>query len=98
MFIPIVCSTRVSNELGAGHPHAAKLAMRVVMLLALSEGVFVAITMNLLRKIWGYMYSSEEEVVSYIAKMMPILGMSFIIDGLHTSLSGNFFFVSIEYV
>jgi MATE family multidrug resistance protein len=37
------------------------------------------------------MYSSEEEVVSYIAKMMPILGMSFIIDGLHTSLSGNFF-------
>ncbi|CAN6293829.1 unnamed protein product [Urochloa humidicola] len=34
------------------------------------------------------MYSNEMEIVTYIAKMVPILGISFFIDGLHTSLSG----------
>jgi hypothetical protein len=47
--------------------------------------------MTLLRGVWGYMYSNEQEVVAYIAKMLPILGISFFIDGLHTSLSGTAF-------
>ncbi|TVU12903.1 hypothetical protein EJB05_46569 [Eragrostis curvula] len=81
-------STRVSNELGAGKPQAAKLATRVVMYMALSEGLVISLTMTLLRNVWGYMYSNEPELVAYIAKMLPILGISFFIDGLHTSLSG----------
>ncbi|CAN6293831.1 unnamed protein product [Urochloa humidicola] len=48
-------STRVSNELGAGHPHAA---------------------------------SSEKEIVTYIVRMLPILAVSFVVDGLNGSLSG----------
>ncbi|KAK3128257.1 hypothetical protein QOZ80_6BG0459020 [Eleusine coracana subsp. coracana] len=81
-------STRVSNELGAGQPQAAKLATKVVMYMALSEGLVISLTMTLLRGVWGYMYSNEQEVVTYIAKMLPILGISFFIDGLHSSLSG----------
>jgi MATE family multidrug resistance protein len=46
--------------------------------------------MTLLRNIWGYMYSNEKEIVTYISKMLPILGISFFIDGLHSSLSGGF--------
>ncbi|XBI03973.1 hypothetical protein VPH35_132327 [Triticum aestivum] len=30
----------------------------------------------------------EEEVVAYIARMIPVLGVSFFVDGIHTSLSG----------
>ncbi|KAF8692061.1 hypothetical protein HU200_039923 [Digitaria exilis] len=59
-------STRVSNELGAGQPQAAKLATRVVMGIAFNE----------------------PEVVTYIAKMIPVLAISFFTDGLHSSLSG----------
>ncbi|KAG0517695.1 hypothetical protein BDA96_09G111400 [Sorghum bicolor] len=81
-------STRVSNELGAGQPQAAKMATKVVMYMALSEGLVISLTMTLLRNIWGYMYSNEKEIVTYIAKMLPILGISFFIDGLHSSLSG----------
>ncbi|CAN6283486.1 unnamed protein product [Urochloa humidicola] len=81
-------STRVSNELGAGQPQAAKLATRVVMGIALSAGLLLASTMILLRNFWGYMYSNEPEVVTYIAKMIPILAISFFTDGLHCSLSG----------
>lgn len=81
-------STRVSNLLGAGKPQAAKLATRVVICMALSEGLLISITMILLRNFWGYMYSNEDEVVTYIARMIPILAISFFIDGIHTSLSG----------
>ncbi|KAF0921069.1 hypothetical protein E2562_038443 [Oryza meyeriana var. granulata] len=80
--------TRVSNEMGAGQPQAAKLATRVVMYMALSEGLLISLTTFLLRNIWGYMHSNEQEVVTYIARMLPILGISFFIDGLHSSLSG----------
>lgn len=83
------CSTRVSNEIGAGQPQAAKRATRVVMYMALSEGLVISFTMFLLRNVWGYMYSNEQEVVTYIARMLPILGISFFIDGLHSSLSGR---------
>ncbi|CAM0884599.1 unnamed protein product [Alopecurus aequalis] len=81
-------STRVSNELGAGKPQAAKLATRLVICMALSEGIVISVTMILLRKFWGYLYSNEEEVVTYIARMIPVLAISFFIDGIHTSLSG----------
>ncbi|KAF0905116.1 hypothetical protein E2562_000914 [Oryza meyeriana var. granulata] len=80
--------TCVSNEMGTRQPQAAKLATRVVMYMALSEGLLISLTMILLHNIWEYMYSNEQEVVTYIARMLPILGISFFIDGLHSSLSG----------
>ncbi|XP_020146776.1 protein DETOXIFICATION 16-like [Aegilops tauschii subsp. strangulata] len=81
-------STRVSNELGAGRPQAARLATRVVVCMAMLTGSVISITMIFLRKSWGYMYSNEEEVVTYIARMIPVLAISFFVDGIHTSLSG----------
>ncbi|KAL6623022.1 hypothetical protein ACP70R_032901 [Stipagrostis hirtigluma subsp. patula] len=80
--------TRVSNELGAEQPQAARLAAQVAVCMTLSEGVVLAAIMVLMRKIWGYAYSSEEEVVLYIARMLPILAVSFFVDGLNGSLSG----------
>ncbi|KAK3133960.1 hypothetical protein QOZ80_6AG0543290 [Eleusine coracana subsp. coracana] len=84
----ISISTRVSNELGAGKPQAVSLAVRAVLCITMFQGILFAITMILLRKIWGYAYSSEKEVVLYIARMLPILAVSFFIDGLNGCLSG----------
>ncbi|PAN37383.1 hypothetical protein GQ55_7G081500 [Panicum hallii var. hallii] len=81
-------STRVSNELGAGRPEDARLATRVVMVLALLVGILVGLVMVLARNLWGYAYSSEEEVVEYIARMMPILAVAFVFDDLQGVLSG----------
>ncbi|KAL6650563.1 hypothetical protein ACP70R_009488 [Stipagrostis hirtigluma subsp. patula] len=81
-------STRVSNELGAGRPQAARLATRVVMALALIVGILIGLVMVLVRNFWGYAYSNEEEVVQYIARMMPILAVSFLFDTLQCVLSG----------
>jgi Na+-driven multidrug efflux pump len=46
------------------------------------------IAMILLRNVWGYAYSNEEEVVAYIASMLPILAVSFFVDGINGALSG----------
>ncbi|XP_052134130.1 protein DETOXIFICATION 16-like [Oryza glaberrima] len=81
-------STRVSNELGAGRPQAARLATRVVMLLAFLVGTSEGLVMVLVRNLWGYAYSNEEEVADYIAKMMPILAVSILFDAIQCVLSG----------
>ncbi|KAL3640744.1 Protein DETOXIFICATION 16 [Castilleja foliolosa] len=82
-------STRVSNELGAGHPRSARLAVRVVLFIAISEGILVGLVLLLIRNIWGYAYTNEIEVVTYVATMMPILATSNFIDGLQCVLSGT---------
>ncbi|KQJ82176.1 hypothetical protein BRADI_5g07160v3 [Brachypodium distachyon] len=82
-------STRVSNELGAGRPEAARLATRVIMVLSLLTGVSIGFVLILVRKLWGYAYSNEEEVVEYIARMMPVLAVSIVFDDLQCVLSGK---------
>ncbi|KHN23737.1 MATE efflux family protein DTX1 [Glycine soja] len=82
-------SIRVSNELGAGRPWNARLAVRVVLVLAIIEGIIVGTVMILVRNIWGYAYSNEVEVVEYVATMFPILAASNFLDGLQCVLSGT---------
>ena len=48
----------------------------------------LATIMILLRNVWGYAYSGDKDVVTYIARMLPILAVSFFVDGLSGSLSG----------
>ncbi|KAK1280277.1 MATE efflux family protein 5 [Acorus gramineus] len=82
-------STRVSNELGAGRPQAARLAVCVVVSMAIIIGIIDGLAMILVGGIWGYSYSNEEEVVKYVAVMMPILATSNFLDGIQCVLSGN---------
>lgn len=89
VFLVNLGSTRVSNELGAGRPQAARLAVSVVLLLAISEGVLVGTVVILIRNIWGYAYSNEEEVVRYVAVILPLLAVSNFLDALQSVLSGK---------
>lgn len=82
-------STRVSNELGAGNPQGARLAVCVVLVMAVTEGILVGAVLILIRNIWGYAYSNEVQVVRYLAAMMPILAISNFMDGLQSVLSGS---------
>ncbi|KAJ4808160.1 Protein DETOXIFICATION [Rhynchospora pubera] len=81
-------STRVSNELGAGRPEAAKLAVRVILCLAITGAIIIGIILILIRNIWGYAYSNEEEVVKYVAIMLPILAIWSMLDSIQNVLSG----------
>lgn len=61
----IFCSTRVSNELGAGHPQAARIAVYTVTILAIIEVIIVSGTLFGTRDIFGYSFSNENEVAGY---------------------------------
>nr|XP_043639908.1 protein DETOXIFICATION 16-like isoform X2 [Erigeron canadensis]XP_043639914.1 protein DETOXIFICATION 16-like isoform X2 [Erigeron canadensis] len=81
-------STRVSNEIGAGRPKAARLAVCVVVVIAILEGLIVGSVTILVRHVWGKLYSNDEEVIRYVAKMMPLLALSDFLDGFQCVLSG----------
>lgn len=88
----MINSTRISNELGAGHPGAARLAVWVAVVMTVTEALLVGLVLILIRNIWGYAYSNEIEVVKYVAKMMPILAGSHFLEGLQCILSGFYSF------
>ncbi|XP_058088091.1 protein DETOXIFICATION 14-like isoform X2 [Magnolia sinica] len=81
-------STRVSNELGAGKPEAARLAVCVVMCVAVLETAIVSTTLFSIRFILGYAYSNEKEVIDYVRRMVPLICLSVITDSLQGVLSG----------
>ncbi|KAM0892415.1 hypothetical protein ACQ4PT_025735 [Festuca glaucescens] len=82
-------STRVANELGAGNPEGARSAVRVVMSIAVTEVVIVSGTLLLSRRLLGHAYSSEDQVVSAVAAMVPLVCITVVTDGLQGVLSGR---------
>ncbi|KAK8546593.1 hypothetical protein V6N13_067799 [Hibiscus sabdariffa] len=81
-------STRVSNELGAGNPHSARVAVTVVMVLGISEAMIVSITLFSCRYVFGYLYSNEPEVIDYVRQMIPLISLSVIVDSLLAVITG----------
>ncbi|WCJ42398.1 MATE efflux family protein [Euphorbia peplus] len=81
-------STRVSNELGAGQPQAARLAIYVASVIVITEGISVGLILILGRKLWGYSYSNEEKVVNYLAQILFLIAGAHVIDGIQSVLSG----------
>nr|XP_012466235.1 unnamed protein product [Gossypium raimondii] len=63
MFSSLFYSTRISNELGAGNPQAAQIATLVSMLIALVETLIASTILLCCRHVFGYAYSSENDVV-----------------------------------
>ncbi|KAF9683950.1 hypothetical protein SADUNF_Sadunf04G0067100 [Salix dunnii] len=81
-------STRVSNELGAGNPQLARMAVLVALFLAATESVIVSSGLFLSRQVLGYSYSNDRQVVHYISVMTPLICLSFIMDSFQAVLSG----------
>ncbi|GAV75823.1 LOW QUALITY PROTEIN: MatE domain-containing protein [Cephalotus follicularis] len=84
----IICSTRVSNELGAGNPDAARGAIIVAMILEIAEAFIAGITLFCCRHVLGYVYSNDKDVVDYVAELAPLLSLLIIVDSSQAVLSG----------
>ena len=74
--------------MGAGKPKAARLAVQVVVVLAITEGLLLSLVLVATRGVWGYLFTNEDEVVKYIAAIMPVLAVSNFMDGIQGVLSG----------
>lgn len=86
----IVFSTRVSNELGAGNPLVARMAVWAALFLSSIEAVIVSTVLFSCRHVLGYAYSNDKQVVQYIAAMTPLICLSVITDSLQAVFSGGF--------
>ncbi|THG14285.1 hypothetical protein TEA_021870 [Camellia sinensis var. sinensis] len=80
-------STRVSNELGAGNPQGARVAVFAMMFLAVAETTIVSATLFACRRVFGYTFSNEKEVVDYFTAMAPLVCLTVIMDSVQGVLS-----------
>jgi MATE family multidrug resistance protein len=81
-------STRVSNELGAGRPNAAKASVAIGVSMGVAEGTLMATGLYMGRNLWGRAFTSEIEVVDYVSRCMPFLATIAIMDSVQGVLSG----------
>ncbi|KAJ8761782.1 hypothetical protein K2173_004593 [Erythroxylum novogranatense] len=86
--IGAAASARVSNDLGAGNPWSAKTVVIVVLVVSLTEAAIVSIVLFLCRNVFGYAYSNDKGVVSYVSQLAPLLSYSIVVDSLLAVLAG----------
>ncbi|KAG2281526.1 hypothetical protein Bca52824_052746 [Brassica carinata] len=66
----------------------ARIAVYTVMVMAGVESLMVSAIVFAARNEYGYLFSSETEVVDYVRTMAPLVSLSVIFDALHAVLSG----------
>ncbi|KAL8161289.1 hypothetical protein V2J09_012778 [Rumex salicifolius] len=81
-------STRISNELGAGNPNSARIAVYGAMLIAVIEGTTMSSILFICRRGLAYLFSNEKEVAAYVTQMAPFLSVSIVLDSLQGAFSG----------
>ncbi|CAK0783734.1 hypothetical protein CVIRNUC_006933 [Coccomyxa viridis] len=81
-------STRVGHELGSGKPKRAQLAATTVIGLEVMLMVVVVILGIALRDVWGYLFTSDPEVIDAIEYILPLVFLSEIGDGLNGVCGG----------
>ncbi|GLJ18129.1 hypothetical protein SUGI_0320240 [Cryptomeria japonica] len=88
MGIGLAVSLRVSNEIGAGRTGAVRLSILVALGITLVQAIFVSVTLFSLRNILGRVFSNKKDVIGDVSRIIPILSVAAILDGLQAVLSG----------
>ncbi|CAN1160681.1 Protein DETOXIFICATION 54 [Linum perenne] len=68
-------SARVGNELGAGNPRKAKLAAMVALGCAFVIGIINVLWTIFLRERWAGLFTKDDLVNSFVASVLPIIGL-----------------------
>ncbi|GBG92417.1 hypothetical protein CBR_g55352 [Chara braunii] len=89
--LSVAVSTRVSNELGAGHPRRARQVAATCIILALSAGGILGGFIFVLRNQWSLLFTDthgEEDVRILAARMFPFVAVLHFSDFVQVSLQG----------
>ncbi|GLJ29466.1 hypothetical protein SUGI_0580830 [Cryptomeria japonica] len=81
-------STRVSNEIGAGNEHKAKLAVTVTVKLAVMLACAISVLLLFGHNIWAAAFSDSWKIRQKFATMAPLLAASIFFDAIQGILSG----------
>ncbi|CAO2829314.1 unnamed protein product [Amaranthus hypochondriacus] len=81
-------SVRVSNELGAAHPRAAKFSVVVSVITSFLLGLIMSLVLIIYRKEYPPAFTNSKEVQDIVFNLTPILAFSIIINNIQPVLSG----------
>ncbi|KAK9464826.1 mate-domain-containing protein [Lipomyces arxii] len=87
--IGVAASTRVGNLLGERRGRAARRAAYTSAALAVSIGAVVMLIMLVMRNEYGKLFSSDVDVIAETARVIPLVALFQIADGLNASCSGS---------
>ncbi|KAI9347474.1 mate-domain-containing protein [Pilaira anomala] len=80
--ISVAVSNRIGNALGEGNATKAKLSSRVAFVFAVIFGAMNSTFFMCVRDRFGYIFTSDEEVVALVARTIPLAALFQIADGL----------------
>lgn len=83
-----LCSIRVGNELGAGHPKVARFSVIVVVTASIAFSVLMTLLVIILRYPLSTLYTSSTTIIDEVISMMPLLAISIFLNGIQPILSG----------
>ncbi|XP_021747885.1 protein DETOXIFICATION 12-like [Chenopodium quinoa] len=86
--ISAAASTRISNELGAGNPQAARIAAYGSVVMGVANGLTCSSVLFATRRVFGYCFSNEKQVIDYVTTMAPLVCVNVISDSMQVVLSG----------
>lgn len=81
---------RVSNELGAGNPKAAKFSISVNVLTSAVIGLIFSATILATRKEFPRLFTNEQHVIKETSKLGYILAAIIFLNGIQPVLLGMF--------
>ncbi|KAL4191437.1 hypothetical protein AMTRI_Chr07g29910 [Amborella trichopoda] len=79
---------RVSNELGCGHPRAAKISVVVVVITSLIIGIFFSFVILAARDHIAILFTSSDIIQQAVSKLAPILTVTMVLNSIQPVISG----------
>ncbi|KAI4096879.1 MAG: hypothetical protein LQ344_000679 [Seirophora lacunosa] len=86
--ISIAASTRIANLIGASLPDAAKKSARVAFVGSAGVGVLNVVLLSSLRGYIPRLFTSEEDVIELVAKVLPLCAAFQLFDALSCCCNG----------
>ncbi|CAI9092274.1 OLC1v1027474C3 [Oldenlandia corymbosa var. corymbosa] len=81
-------SVRVSNELGYGHPRAAKYSVYVTVLQSLLIGIVCMVAVLLARNHFAIIFTDSKDMQKAVADLAGLLGITMVLNSIQPVISG----------
>ncbi|XP_041012914.1 protein DETOXIFICATION 35 [Juglans microcarpa x Juglans regia] len=81
-------SVRVSNELGLGHPRAAKYSVYVTVLQSLLIGIFFMVVILITKDYFAVIFTSSEDLQRAVSRLAFLLGVTMVLNSVQPVISG----------
>ncbi|CAL1404897.1 unnamed protein product [Linum trigynum] len=86
--INIAISVRVSNELGAGHPRAAKYAVYIVVFQSFLIGLLCMVAVLISKNYFSIIFTNDKDLQVAVSKLAFLLGITMVLNSVQPVISG----------